>query len=122
MSKLLRARRAVPAACVVAASAVALAASPASAVTINEINVSSARVPSGAVCAHVSTNTGNVWADLPVRPGSTFQLRGFTVQTGERVSFQWYSRTNSPGGSCASNSHIRGDHYIAPNRTPWNIN
>ncbi|MEV0225479.1 hypothetical protein [Streptomyces sp. NPDC050704] len=119
MSKLIRARRIVPVALVAAASAVALATSPASAATITQINVSASAIPSGANCVYITaepeSGSGRIGGPYSFNAGGSFQNGSFSVNTGETVRFEWHD------DNCGPQSELRTNSYIAPDATTWNI-
>ncbi|KUO04520.1 hypothetical protein [Streptomyces caeruleatus] len=98
------------------ASAVALAASPASAATIT-INVGSQAIPSGAGCVILTdTSTGDISDFITFTPGSTATISGYNVDAGDYVHFDWRP------SDCTNT--IRDDQHQAPSPLPsvWNVN
>lgn len=119
MSILTRVRRIAPAALAAGASAVLLATSPASAATITQINVSTSAIPSGANCVYVTdepaSGSGKIGGPYSFSAGGSFQLSGFTVNSGDTVRFEWHNN------DCGPQSALRTTSYTAPDTTTWNI-
>lgn len=102
---------------ITAAAAVALTAPPASAVTIQQINVNSAIIPRNANCVAVyNYTTGTVWDDLSFSAGSNFHVSGFPASTGDKMTFEWHSN------NCNRDSFIRENSKVAADQAVWNIN
>ncbi|MFF7164459.1 hypothetical protein ACFZBP_24400 [Streptomyces sp. NPDC008086] len=118
MSMLTRARRIVPVALLAGVSAVALAASPASA-AVNQINVSTSAIPSGANCVYItaepSSGSGRIGGPYSFSTGGSFEIGSFPVNAGETVRFEWHSN------NCGRQSTLRTTSYVAPNVSTWNI-
>ncbi|MET8981743.1 hypothetical protein ABZX85_39735 [Streptomyces sp. NPDC004539] len=118
MSMLTRARRIVPVALLAGVSAVALAASPASA-AVSQINVSTSAIPSGANCVYITaeppSGSGRISSALSFNVGGSFQTGSFPVNAGETVRFEWHKN------NCGPQSILRTNSYVAPNVTTWNI-
>lgn len=119
MRSLTWAGRLVPSA-LVAASTVALIASPASAATITQINVSTSAIPRAANCVYLSaepsSGSGRISDAYHFSAGSTLQVGNFPVNTGETVRFEWHSNDCGPRSTLSTTS------YTAPDVTTWNIN
>ncbi|MGW0710056.1 hypothetical protein ACWD4G_29555 [Streptomyces sp. NPDC002643] len=117
MSRITRKPLLVPMALAATVSAVALAASPASAATIN-IAVASQAIPSGAGCVYVTDETSGGSAG-PVRfaAGGSVTVNGINVNPGDWVHFDWRDANCGP-------TTIRNDTHVAPSSlgTVWNIN
>ncbi len=119
MSIFARARCLTTGTLVAAASAVALAASPASAATITQINVSTSAIPRGANCVYITdepaSGSGRTGGPYVFTAGGSFQKSGFPVNSGDTVRFEWHSN------NCGPSSFLRTNSYVAPNTTTWNI-
>ena len=114
-----RARRLATVTLVAGASAVALAASPASAATITQINVSTSAIPRGANCVYITdepaSGSGRIGGPYSFTAGGSFQNNSFRVNSGDTVRFEWHSN------NCGPSSFLKTNSYIAPNTTTWNI-